>query len=150
MEACRYDILSLAESVLRYVHPPPAPPFQGGGRPLLSARSRGRARLWGCRSGCTGAICAGLVARAWEVSAPTGYPLRASPGERIARDLAALGFVPGVGPGAIVLVAPGPGQLHLGIWTGDSIIHADAVVRRVVERAAPLPWPILASWMRED
>ena len=97
-----------------------------------------------------GLDCVGLVAWAWEANAPTGYALRAAPGERIARELAALGFVPGEGPGAIVLAAPGPGQLHLGIWTGDGIIHADAVARRVVERAAPLPWPIIANWIRED
>jgi hypothetical protein len=40
--------------------------------------------------------------------------------------------------------------LHLGISTGDGLIHADAVARRVVERAAPLPWRIVTSWIRED
>ncbi|WP_366931231.1 peptidoglycan endopeptidase [Sphingomonas sp.] len=94
--------------------------------------------------------CVGLVAWAWEVAAPTGYALRASPHERIARELARLGFVRGEGPGATLLAAPGPGQLHLGISTGDGIIHADASLRRVVERAAPLPWPIVAAWIRED
>jgi len=97
-----------------------------------------------------GMDCVGLVAWAWEVAAPTGYALRASPAARIARDLAALGFVRGEGAGAIVLAAPGPGQLHLGISTGDGLIHADAIARRVVERTAPLPWPVLATWIRED
>ncbi|QDZ08673.1 NlpC/P60 family protein [Sphingomonas panacisoli] len=97
-----------------------------------------------------GMDCVGLVAWAWNAPAPTGYAIRSSPTERIVRELAALGFVRGAGPGAIVLIAPGPGQLHLGISTGEGVIHADAVARRVVERAAPLPWPILASWIRED
>ena len=97
-----------------------------------------------------GMDCVGLVAWAWDVGAPTGYALRASPAARIARELAALGFVRGEGPGAVVIVAPGPGQLHLGISTGDGVVHADAVARRVIERAAPLPWPIVAQWIRED
>jgi len=97
-----------------------------------------------------GMDCVGLAAWAWDVPAPSGYALRASPGPRIERELAASGFVRGEGPGAIVLVAPGPGQLHFGISTGDGVIHADLALRRVVERAAPLPWPILAGWIRED
>ena len=97
-----------------------------------------------------GLDCVGLAAWAWDVPAPTGYALRASPAARIARELAALGFVPGLAPGAVLLVAPGAGQLHLGISTGGGMIHADAVARRVVERGAPLPWPILAGWIRED
>lgn len=97
-----------------------------------------------------GMDCVGLAAWAWEASVPTGYALRASPYGRIARELAALGFVRGAGPGAVVLVAPGPGQLHLGISTGAGIIHADAAARRVVERPAPLPWPVLAQWIREE
>jgi hypothetical protein len=95
-----------------------------------------------------GLDCVGLVAWAWETGAPTGYALRSSPRARIEDELMSLGFVPGDAPGAILLAAPGPGQLHLGISTGDGIIHADVAARRVVERAAPLPWPILAGWMR--
>ncbi|MBS0479049.1 MAG: peptidoglycan endopeptidase [Proteobacteria bacterium] len=97
-----------------------------------------------------GMDCVGLAAWAWEAPAPTGYALRASPRARIERELAALGFVRADMPGAIVLAAPGPGQLHLGISTGEGIVHADASARRVIERAAPLPWPIVASWIRED
>ena len=96
-----------------------------------------------------GMDCVGLVAWAWDVAAPTGYALRASPDARIERELTALGFVAGRAPGAIVLVAAGAGQLHLGIWTGDGIIHADAVARRMIDRAAPLPWPVLGAWIRE-
>ena len=84
-----------------------------------------------------GMDCVGLVAWAWEVAAPTGYALRASPAARIERELAALGFVAGAG------------QLHLGISTREGLIHADVVARRVVERAAPLPWAVLSGWIRE-
>ncbi|MDB5677103.1 MAG: hypothetical protein JWM94_105 [Sphingomonas bacterium] len=96
-----------------------------------------------------GLDCVGLAAWAWAVEVPTGYPLRAAPRARIEAELAAMGFGPGGGPGAVVLVAPGPGQLHLGISTGSGVIHADAGLRRVVERAAPLPWAVLGCWIRE-
>ncbi|MES2095148.1 MAG: peptidoglycan endopeptidase [Pseudomonadota bacterium] len=96
--------------------------------------------------------CVGLVAYAWRVDAPTGYAMRGAPRDRIERVLGDLGFVPADplpgAPGAVALIAAGPGQLHLGVATGAGVIHADAAARCVVERAAPLPWPILAAWIR--
>ncbi|WP_293986998.1 peptidoglycan endopeptidase [Sphingomonas sp.] len=97
-----------------------------------------------------GMDCVGLVAWAWEAAVPTGYALRSAPRARIEEALAASGFVPGDTPGAIVLAAPGPGQLHLGISTGTGLIHADATLRRVAERPGVLPWPVLGAWIRED
>lgn len=96
-----------------------------------------------------GLDCVGLAAWAWAVEVPTGYAMRSSARGRIEAELRALGFVPGDGAGAVALVVPGPGQLHLGISTGGGVIHADAAARRVVERAAPLPWTVLGSWIRE-
>lgn len=92
----------------------------------------------------------GLVAFAWGLAAPGGYPLRSAPRARIETALAEMGFRSCAmgGPGAVVLTAPGPGQLHLGIGNGaDGIVHADAIARRVIERGAPLPWPVLCMWM---
>ena len=85
-----------------------------------------------------GLDCIGLAAWAWEVTVPTGYALRSNSRARIEAQLAALGFVAGEGPGTVVLAAPGPGQLHLGISTGDGLIHADLAARRVVERGGAL------------
>jgi hypothetical protein len=83
---------------------------------------------------------------------PTAWWRRRTKGARIERALVALGFVPAAttAPGAIVLGAPGLGQLHLAIATGAGIIHADAGARHVVERDAPLGWPLIAAWIRED
>ena len=93
--------------------------------------------------------CVGLVAYAWRVDVPTGYAMRGTPRDRIERVLADLGFESADAlPGAVALIAAGPGQLHLGVATGTGVIHADAAARCVVERAAPLPWPILAAWIR--
>ena len=99
-----------------------------------------------------GMDCIGLAAFAWNVDAPTGYPLRCGSRALIDRGLAERGFVPASpAPGRILLIVPGPGQLHLAIAGEDgAMIHADAVARRVVERPAPLPWPVLAAWTREE
>ena len=51
--------------------------------------------------------------------------------------------------GDLVLFRAGPGQLHLGIASEDGVIHADASLRRVVERPGMPPWPELMRWRRE-
>ena len=49
-------------------------------------------------------------------------------------------------PGDVLLLSPSPLTCHLGLWTGNSVIHADARLRRAVETPAPLTWPILGAW----
>ena len=50
--------------------------------------------------------------------------------------------------GDLLMMRTGPGQLHLGIWTGAGLVHADAGLRRVVERPGAPPWPVLGCWRR--
>ena len=40
--------------------------------------------------------------------------------------------------GDLLLIAAGPGQLHLAVWTGAGIVQAHAGLRRVVETPG---WP---------
>lgn len=96
-----------------------------------------------------GLDCVGLVGWAWRLIVPTGYPMHSAPAGLLARSADKLGLVGcQPHPGAIVLMAPGPGQLHLGIATGhEGIIHADAALRRVAIRI-PAPWPLLAAWCK--
>lgn len=99
----------------------------------------------------SGLDCAGLVAHIYGLTedVPTGYALRNDEGERWSRaldrhfsrresDQAELGDV--------ILMQAGPVQFHLGIWTGDGLIHADARLRRVVETPGPIAWPVLGIW----
>ncbi len=107
-------------------------------------------RLHG-RSAETGLDCVGLVALAYGThGAPTGYAMRNSQQRKWTGLLDRLAErhtgVPR--PGDILLMQAGPAQLHLGIWTGESLIHADASLRRVIETAGPVPWPILGAWRR--
>lgn len=110
-----------------------------------------RFRLHG-REAASGLDCVGLAALAlrgggWEGAVPSGYALRGTDRAASAR-LAGQGLVAGTGEGAgeLRLFAAGPGQWHLGIGTEGGLIHADAALRRVVERPGPAPWPMIAAW----
>jgi lipoprotein Spr len=100
----------------------------------------------------TGLDCVGLVAAALELQAPRDYALRGGTAARIAVALAAAGLkrADAMRAGDVLVVAAGPAQLHLGIFTGAGLIHGDAGLRRVVERPGPLPWPIIHIWRAED
>lgn len=100
-----------------------------------------------------GLDCAGLAAFAFAAAkegVPCDYALRGAALEALVRQLGALGFVPAPGveyrAGDLGVFAPGPVQLHLAIVTGTSLIHADAGLRRVVERPLPAPWPLAGLW----
>jgi cell wall-associated NlpC family hydrolase len=108
-------------------------------------------RLHG-RDPATGLDCVGLAALALEAArrVPTGYGLRFSDEREIAMRLQAAGLVAvdDVRCGDLLLLRPGPGQLHFAIQSGGGMIHADAGLRRVVERPE-LPWPVIGRWRRE-
>ncbi|WP_448662335.1 peptidoglycan endopeptidase [Sphingomonas sp. CJ20] len=114
-----------------------------------------RFRLHG-RDPDTGLDCVGLAALALRAEGfagpvPQGYALRSGDAVRVRAAIAASGLVGAddARPGDLLLLAAGPGQLHLAIWTGDGIVHADAMLRRVVERPGAPPWPILGRWRTE-
>ena len=49
-------------------------------------------------------------------------------------------------PGDVIVCRPGADQLHLAVATEDGFVHADAGLRRVVERPGAVPWPVLGVW----
>lgn len=105
------------------------------------------------RAPATGLDCVGLAGWAHGVAVPGGYAMRGGDAARVAAVAAAAGLAPAEGRGAgdLLLFASGPGQLHLGIDSGTGLVHADAMLRRVVERPDPLPWPVIGRWrIRED
>lgn len=112
-----------------------------------------RFRLHGREDGgldCVGLVGRALAASGWRGEVPTGYPLRGGDAAKAAALLdTSLPRGDGRQPGDILLVAPGPGQLHLAIRTARGIVHADAALRRVVERPGPPPWPVIAAWRTE-
>lgn len=101
------------------------------------------------RSAETGLDCLGLAAAALRVAeVPRDYSLRGGSEARLAQGLAAAGLRPitKARPGDLMVMAAGAGQLHLGLFTGAGIVHADAGLGRVVERPGEPPWPVLSIW----
>lgn len=98
-----------------------------------------------------GLDCVGLVTFANGIArAPTGYALHGGTEDRLAHELRLAGFrsVRTMKPGDIIALRAGFEQLHLGIWTGTTLVHADAGLRRVVERPGVPPWPVAGIWRR--
>lgn len=109
-----------------------------------------RFRLHG--RGAEGLDCVGLAALALQAEGfagrvPSGYALRSGDAARVGAAIEALGLVPAseARPGDLLLFKAGPGQLHFAIQAETGIIHADARLRRAVERPE-LPWPVIGRW----
>ena len=105
-----------------------------------------RFRLHG--RGAEGLDCVGLVALAlraggYSGAVPSGYSLRGGDWGLLDRLLVR---VVEAEPGDVLVMAVGPGQIHLGIRTVGGFVHADAGLRRVVERPGMPPWPLIGVW----
>jgi len=96
-----------------------------------------------------GLDCIGLAAAALGVGlVPGDYTLRSGSRRRLEAGLRAAGLQPveTAEAGDLLLLAAGAGQLHLAVFTGTGIVHADAGLRRIVERPGPVRWPLLSAW----
>jgi len=95
---------------------------------------------------CVGVVSVALRGGGYFGPVPSGYALRGGDPATVAAVLdAALVRCDGACPGDVLLMATGPGQLHLGIRTAGGFVHADAGLRRVVERTGAT-WPLLGAW----
>ena len=95
-------------------------------------------------------MAAALRAGGWAGSAPTGYALRGGAASDIVSLLdAGLARAQGQRPGDVVLAEAGPAQWHLAVRTAAGVVHANAGLRRVVERPGMLPWPVVGAWRME-
>jgi len=94
---------------------------------------------------CVGLAAQALAAGGFDGPVPEGYALRGGEAGTIAAMIAASGLaiVADTRAGDLMLCASGPGQLHLAIDSGAGFIHADAMLRRVIERPGPVPWPVI-------
>jgi cell wall-associated NlpC family hydrolase len=110
-----------------------------------------RFRLQG-RSPAEGLDCAGVALLAIGSAGDKikrDYQLRGTGLSALERELAKAGLVRAGGApaaGDVLVFAPGPEQLHLAVFTGTGFVHADAGLKRVVERPLPFPWPLLGAW----
>jgi cell wall-associated NlpC family hydrolase len=108
----------------------------------------------------SGVDCVGLVAAAL---AKLGLPVQPLPSysmrqQNFAAQLgcaAAAGFdeiSDALAPGDLLLVRPGPAQVHLGIVSAaGGLVHAHAGLGKVVVTPPPLLWPVERRWrLRAD
>lgn len=115
-------------------------------RALIGMRFRPQGR------GREGLDCVGLAAAAMGLGETRrDYALRGGDLAALEAGLAAAGLraVEEKAAGDVIVLRSGPGQLHLGVWTGDGLVHADAGLRRVVERPGAPPWPVVSIWRKE-
>jgi hypothetical protein len=100
---------------------------------------------------CVGLVAWALAGGGWRGEVPSGYRLRGGDPGRVAALIECFGLVRVADgrAGDVALAASGPGQVHLVILTGDGIVHADAMLRRVVERPGAVPWPVIGYWRFE-
>lgn len=101
-----------------------------------------------------GLDCVGLIAVVFDLTAeaPCDYGLRGTMPDRAAAMLDRHFSRRRNGPPVaadVVLFDGGPAQLHLGLWSGSSLIHAHAGLRRVVETPGPLALPLVGIWFWE-
>ncbi len=104
---------------------------------------------------CVGLVTASLIRIGRAVSAPSDYGLRNLDHTRFLPALYDAGFASSLAPvaaGDVLMVQPGPAQVHLLIaGTAGGFVHAHAGLGRVVITPAPLLWPTLGVWrLRPD
>lgn len=106
-------------------------------------------RLHG-RAAASGLDCVGLIAIAIDrvAAAPTGYALRGGSVQSWSALMDAVACRRRLPhrAGDILLLEASAAQFHLGVWTGESLIHADARLRRVVETPGVPRWRIAGAW----
>lgn len=120
-------------------------------RAAIGARFRVHGRDPAFGLDCVGlaALAAGAAGFAGEI--PDGYALRGSDAATLIARFDASGLMRcGRVPGAIALCETGPAQFHLVVLAPDGFVHADAMLRRVVERPGPPPWPLLGCWQTRE
>lgn len=125
-----------------------AEPVTGRARALVGTRFRPQGRDAGHGLDCIGLVVAALAAE----GVRRDYPLRSGDLPTLERELEASGLERGDAwqAGDVLVMRPAPAQLHLGIWTGSSLVHADAALRRVVERPGAPPWTVMGCWRRRQ
>lgn len=99
----------------------------------------------------TGLDCVGVAAVALDKRLPPArYPARGQDIRALAVVAEAMGLAPifpgEARPGDLLMVEPGPGQIHMAVITTGGFVHADARLRKVVETPGTPPWPVLAAW----
>ncbi len=118
---------------------------------LVGVRFRAHGRNPAFGLDCVGLAACALRAGGYRGAVPDDYALRRGDPARVRTLIEGLGLAPGIGgPGELLLCASAPGQLHVAISVRGGLVHADALLGRVVIRPGEAPWPVLGRWRREE
>ncbi|MBN8839717.1 MAG: peptidoglycan endopeptidase [Sphingomonadales bacterium] len=117
-------------------------------RATIGARFRPHGRDPALGLDCVGVAVWALAAGGWHGRVPAGYALAAGAAAVAPEMLDGLVACDGAAAGDLLLCRAG-GGLHLAIRTEAGVVHADAGLRRVVERPGAPPWPVLAAYRLE-
>lgn len=112
-------------------------------RMAVGARFRPQGREVALGLDCVGVAVLAARAAGFAGVVPRDYALRRAAAPTMPQGMVACD---GDAAGDILLCRTGAGHMHLAVWTGDGVIHADAALRRVVERPGACPWPVVAAW----
>ena len=112
-------------------------------------RFRGRDRATGLD--CVGMVLAALADIGRKPAELNGYAMRQTHADHHFDVALACGFRPvedgELDVGDLLMVSPGPAQLHLLVFTGEpGFVHAHASLGRVVRSPSPCPWIIERIW----
>lgn len=120
-----------------------------GARAVVGARFRVQGRDPALGLDCVGVAACALRAAGCTAVVPNHYSVRCAvlPAGAVPPDLTG---ADGAGAGDILLCRVSPAQLHLAVRTDSGVVHADASLRRVVERPGAPPWPVIAAWRLQE
>lgn len=114
-------------------------------RGLVDVRFRAQGRDPALGLDCVGVAVVALREAGMSVAVRDDYPLRSACWS--ARDEpGGLARCDGMAAGDVLLLRVDRTQLHVAVRTGRGIVHADAGLRRVVERPGVPDWPVIAAW----
>lgn len=116
-------------------------------RELVGVRFRLHGRDAATGLDCVGVAWAALRGAGVSVGAPEGYALRCG---RWTAPVIGLVEADGAAPGDVLLCRVSALQLHVAVRVPDGVVHADAGLRRVVERPGALDWPLVGAWRAGD
>ncbi|QQV77520.1 C40 family peptidase [Sphingomonas aliaeris] len=121
-------------------------------RAAVGARYRLQGREIEYGLDCVGLTALAMRAAGYKGPVPSGYALRGGLADDFLEliDTNALIRTDRPAAGDVLLFATGPGQFHLAVKSVGGFVHADAMLRRVVERPDPAPWPLVAAWALVD
>jgi hypothetical protein len=120
-------------------------------RGAIGARFRVQGRDPAFGLDCVGVVAVALRGAGYAGAIPADYALRGGSVTEIVAQFAAE-FVRSMtaSSGGVALFDTGCAQWHLAVIVPGGIVHADAMLRRVVERPGPPPWALVGCWHLQD